>query len=46
MEYLAKLGEAKLVNEAQRQSLLAKEADQANEDIEIWDQHQDDSGCL
>jgi predicted DNA-binding protein len=44
VEYLAKLDESKLVNEAQRQSLLAKEADQANEDIEIWDQNQDDAG--
>lgn len=44
VEYLAKLGEAKLVNEAQRQSLLAKKADQANEDGDIWEENQDDSG--
>lgn len=44
LEYLAKLGESKLVNEAQRQSLLANEADRANKDIEIWDKNQDDSG--
>ncbi len=43
-EYLAKLGESKLVNEAQRQSLLAKQADEANEDIKIWEDNQDDSG--
>ena len=42
-EYLAKLGESKLVNEAQRQSLLAKQAD-ANEGLKIWEDNQDDSG--
>ncbi len=44
IEYLAKLGEAKLVNEAQRQSLLASKADRANEESDMWGDNQDDTG--
>ena len=44
LEYLAKLGESKLVAEAQRQSLIASKADKANEESSLWEDNQDDSG--
>lgn len=44
MEYLSKLGESKLLNEAHRQSLLASKADKQNEEIDLWDDSQDDTG--
>jgi predicted DNA-binding protein len=43
-EYLAKLGEDKLVNEAQRQSRLASKADRVNEESDLWSENQDETG--
>lgn len=41
-EYLAKLGENRIVNEARKQSIRASKAD--SDEIDIWHENQDDSG--